>query len=95
MDYSGSNFAIVNFESASDATPSGGNRWEHSYFRDAPTESSDVALMLRDDLDPGPPGRPREHIGRKFWRFPPGYPAVEMAAGEEIFKVSDYHDFDQ
>ncbi len=51
--------------------------------------------MLRDDLDPGPPGRPREHIGRKFWRFPPGYPAVEMAAGEEIFKVSDYHDFDQ
>lgn len=72
MDYSGSNFAIVNFEGASE-----GDRWGHSYFRDAPTVSSDIVLMLRDDLDPGPPGRPLEQIGRKFWRFPPGYPAVE------------------
>ncbi len=30
---------------------------------------------LRDDLDPGLPGRPLEKIGRKFWRIPPGYPA--------------------
>ena len=75
MDYSGSNFAIVSFEGASDATPSAGDRWGHSYFRDAPTVSSDIVLMLRDDLDPGPPGRPLEHIGRKFWRVPLGYPA--------------------
>ena len=75
MDYSNSNFAIVNFEGASDATPSGGDRWGHSYFRDAPTVSSDLVLMLRDDLDPGPPGRPLERIGRKFWRVPSGYPA--------------------
>jgi len=33
--------------------------------------------MLRDDLDPGPPGRPLESLGNKFWRVPPGYPAQE------------------
>jgi hypothetical protein len=47
----------------------------HSYFRDAPTVSSDLILMLRDDLDPGPPGRPLVHLGFKFWRVPTGYPA--------------------
>jgi esterase/lipase superfamily enzyme len=78
MDYSGSNLAIVSFDGASDATPSEGDRWGHSYFRDAPTVSSDVVLMLRDDLDPGPPGRPLEKISRKFWRVPPGYPANEV-----------------
>ena len=77
MDYSNSNFAIVNFEGASDAKPSEVDRWGHSYFRDAPTVSSDLVLMLRDDLDPGPPGRPLERIGRKFWRVPPGYPAIQ------------------
>jgi hypothetical protein len=41
---------------------------------DAPTVSSDLILMLRDDLDPGPPGRPLEPLGFKFWRVPPGYP---------------------
>ena len=75
MEYSGSNFAIVSFEGASGATPSQGDSWGHSYFRDAPTVSSDLVLMLRDDLDPGPPGRPLEKIGRKFWRVPPSYPA--------------------
>ena len=74
MDYSGANFSIVKFDGASDATPSQGDRWGHSYFRDAPTVSSDLVLMLRDDLDPGPPGRPLQKIGRKFWQVPPGYP---------------------
>ena len=41
---------------------------------DAPTVSSDIVLMLRDNLDPGPPGRPLEQIGRRFWRVPSGYP---------------------
>lgn len=75
MEYSGANLAIVNFEGASDAALSEGDRYGHSYFRNAPTVSSDVVLMLRDDLDPGPPGRPLESLGRKFWRVPPGYPA--------------------
>jgi hypothetical protein len=47
----------------------------HSYFRNAPAVSSDVIIMLRDDLDPGAPGRPLEYLGAKFWRVPPGYPA--------------------
>ena len=77
MEYSGSNFAIVSFEGASDTSPSAGDRWGHSYFRDAPEVSSDVVLTLRDDLDPGTPGRPLENIGKKFWRIPAGYPAIE------------------
>ena len=77
LDYSGANLAIVNFAGATDATGSQGDRYGHSYFRDAPTVSSDLVLMLRDDLDPGTPGRPLETLGRKFWRVPPGYPALQ------------------
>ena len=72
LEYSNSNLAIVNFP----ATSYQGDRYDHSYFRDAPSVSSDLVLMLRDDLDPGPPGRPLESLGRKFWRVPPGYPAL-------------------
>ena len=74
FEYGTSNFAIVNFSGATDATKSQGDRYGHSYFRDAPTVSSDVVLILRDDLDPGTPGRPLESLGLKFWRVPPGYP---------------------
>jgi esterase/lipase superfamily enzyme len=74
MKSSPSNFAIVNFAGATDAEGSEGDRYGHSYFRDAPTVSSDLVLLLRDDLDPGGPGRPLEHLGLRFWRIPPGYP---------------------
>jgi len=57
-----------------DKSDSGVDSFGHSYFRNAPTVSSDVILMLRDDLDPGAPGRPLENLGHKFWRVPPGYP---------------------
>jgi esterase/lipase superfamily enzyme len=73
LEYSGANVAIINFEGGSYQ----GDRYGHSYFRDAPTVSSDVVLMLRDDLDPGPPGRPLESLGHKFWRVPPGYPGAQ------------------
>jgi esterase/lipase superfamily enzyme len=73
LEYSDANLAIVNFP----ATSYQGDRFGHSYFRDAPSVSSDLVLMLRDDLDPGPPGRPLESLGHKFWRVPPGYPAEE------------------
>ena len=73
------NFAIVNFTGATDAADSAGDRYGHSYFRDAPTVSSDLVLMLRDDLDPGTPGRPLEPVGLRFWRVPPGYPFVRQA----------------
>lgn len=76
-DYSGSNLASVNFAGATNAPGSQGDRYGHSYFRDAPSVSSDLVLMLRDDLDPGTPGRPLESLGRKFWRVPPGYPALQ------------------
>jgi len=33
----------------------------HSYFRDAPTVSSDMMLLLRDDLGPGLPGNPTKN----------------------------------
>lgn len=81
FDYSGANLAIVSFEGASGEKSNEGDRHGHSYFRNVPTVSSDVVLMLRDDLDPGSPGRPLEHLGKKFWRVPPGYPGKpEMSA---------------
>jgi esterase/lipase superfamily enzyme len=75
LERSNANFAYVNFWSATDKSDSDADTFGHSYFRDAPTVSSDLILMLRDDLDPGPPGRPLENLGFKFWRVPPGYPA--------------------
>jgi len=74
MEYSTSNFSIINF-------PGTGHRRigavGHAYFRDAPSVSSDLVLMLRDDIDAGAPGRPLEHLGLKFWSIPPGYPPLE------------------
>ena len=75
MERSNSNLYIINFMSSTDKSDSNADSFGHSYFRNAPTVSSDVILMLRDDLDPGPPGRPLEHLGGYFWRVPPGYPA--------------------
>ena len=76
LERSNANFAYVNFWSATDKSDSDADSFGHSYFRNAPTVSSDLILMLRDDLDPGPPGRPLESLGFKFWRVPPGYPAT-------------------
>ena len=53
-----------------------GDRYGHSYFREAPTVSSDVVLMLRDDLDAGDPGRPLEYLDLYFWAIPPNYPGT-------------------
>jgi esterase/lipase superfamily enzyme len=72
-------FAIINFAGAADTGKSQRDRYGHSYFRDAPTVSSDLVLMLRDDLDPGTPGRPLEKVGLRFWKIPPGYPDVPPA----------------
>ena len=74
LENAAANFAIVNFSGAADVSGSQRDRYGHSYFRDAPTVSSDLVLMLRDDLDPGTAGRPLEPIGLRFWQVPPGYP---------------------
>jgi hypothetical protein len=72
--YGASDFAIVQYPGASGTESLQGDRYGHSYFRTSPTVSSDLVLMLRDDLDPGTPGRPLEHIDVNYWRIPPGYP---------------------
>ena len=77
--HSNANFALVNFTAAADVLFSRGQDYGHSYFREAPTVASDVVLTLRDDLDPGTPGRPLLPLGRHFWRVPPGYPGVKPA----------------
>ena len=74
IDGGNANMAFINFISSTDKSDSNADKFGHSYFRNAPTVSSDVILMLRDDLDPGTPGRPLENLGHKFWRVPPGYP---------------------
>jgi esterase/lipase superfamily enzyme len=72
---SDANLSFINFQPAVDKSGSGSDSFGHSYFRNAPTVSSDLVLMLRDDLDPGPPGRPLQDLGLNFWAVPPGYPA--------------------
>ena len=67
-------FFVVSFSGAPGADDTELDRYGHSYFRDAPSVSSDLVLMLRDDLDPGDPGRPLEPAGLRFWRIPPNYP---------------------
>jgi hypothetical protein len=74
LERGNSNLHFVNFQSELDKSDSKADGFGHSYFRNATTVSSDLILMLRDDLDPGPPGRPLEDLGRHFWRIPPGYP---------------------
>lgn len=76
--YGGSNFAVIQFQGASSELRELSRSLDshgHSYFRNEPTVSSDLVLMLRDDLDPGAPGRPLEYLGSNFWRIPKGYPA--------------------
>ena len=72
MDYADSNLAVITFSGRKDE---GGGGVDHSYFRKVPSVSSDLILMLRDDLEAGSPGRPLESIGHKFWKIPKGYPA--------------------
>ena len=74
LAFNKSNFAIINFPGGGRDSRLMGDQYGHSYFRNAPTVSSDLVLMLRDDLDPGSPGRPLEHVDLNFWRIPPGYP---------------------
>jgi esterase/lipase superfamily enzyme len=78
VEYSTANIAFVIFKPAADAVFTG-EGYGHSYFRDAPTVASDVVLMLRDDLDPGSPGRPLVPLGPHFWDVPPGYPGLKPA----------------
>jgi esterase/lipase superfamily enzyme len=74
LDYSGANLAIINFDTSDKSAIFEGDRFKHSYFLNAPAVSSDLLLMLRDDLDPGDQGRPLESLGHKFWQVPAGYP---------------------
>jgi esterase/lipase superfamily enzyme len=76
MEFTLENVAIINFSGTPDASEDHGDSYGHSYFRNAPTVSSDLVLMLRDDLDPGTPGRPLKSLGLHFWGIPPGYPRV-------------------
>ncbi len=76
--YGSSNFAIIQFLGAHSELKDLSRQLDphgHSYFRNEPTVSSDLLLMLRDDLDPGAPGRPLEYLDSSVWRIPPGYPA--------------------
>ena len=76
LEFSQNSIAIINYSPAPNS-PTG--NYGHSYFRNAPTVSSDLVLMLRDDLDAGTPGRPLKPIGPGFWRIPLVYPAAQPA----------------
>jgi esterase/lipase superfamily enzyme len=46
----------------------------HSYFRDNPGVSSDLAILIRDGSEPGSTKRPFVHRILNFWDLPEGYP---------------------
>jgi esterase/lipase superfamily enzyme len=48
----------------------------HAYFYRHPAVSADLILLLRDDLEPGSPGRPLRKRGVNFWQITPDYPNV-------------------
>ena len=48
----------------------------HSYFYGHPAVSADLVLLLRDNLEPGSPGRPLYRRDVNFWEITEGYPAA-------------------
>jgi esterase/lipase superfamily enzyme len=48
----------------------------HAYFYRHPAVSADLVLLLRDQLEPGSPGRPLHKRGANFWQITPDYPGV-------------------
>ena len=50
----------------------------HGYFHASPAVSSDLILLLRDDLDPGADhGRPLVQKAQNFWELADDYPVFE------------------
>lgn len=50
--------------------------WGHSYFHTSPAVSSDLILLLRDDLEPGR-GRPLTNVGPNYWELDKDYPGTQ------------------
>ena len=48
----------------------------HSYFYGHPAVSADLILLLRDNLEPGSPGRPLHKRDVNFWQITEEYPAL-------------------
>lgn len=74
LEFGNANRAYVSYQGAKGSQRDQRDTYGHSYFRNAPTVSSDIVLMLRNDLDPGGPERPLESLGLYIWRVPLGYP---------------------
>ena len=53
----------------------------HAYFYRHPAVSADLVLVLRDQLEPGGPGRPLHKRGANFWQITPEYPGVPGTPG--------------
>jgi len=56
----------------------------HEYFHSSPEVSSDLILLLRDNLRPGGEnGRPLEKLTTRFWAIRDGYPWVTRSPTEQ------------
>ena len=53
----------------------------HAYFYRHPAVSADLVLVLRDQFEPGSPGRPLHKRGANFWQITPEYPGVPGTPG--------------
>jgi esterase/lipase superfamily enzyme len=54
----------------------------HAYFYRHPAVSADLVLLLRDQLEPGSPGRPLRKRGANFWQITKDYPGVSGTPGQ-------------
>jgi esterase/lipase superfamily enzyme len=53
----------------------------HAYFYRHPAVSADLILLLRNQFEPGSPGRPLRTRGANFWQITPDYPGVPGPPG--------------
>jgi esterase/lipase superfamily enzyme len=62
-----------------EARVSDAGNFNHNYFYKNPAVSSDLILILRDNLPPGPPQRPLQIDNDGFWSIYDGYPTTQPA----------------
>jgi hypothetical protein len=53
----------------------------HAYFYRHPAVSADLILLLREQLEPGSPGRPLRKRGTNFWQITKDYPGAPGTSG--------------
>jgi len=57
--------------------------FNHAYYLDNPSESSNLIRVLLSNCKPASPDRPLTHIQHNFWEIPPDYPNIPVAGNAD------------